>query len=128
MSDISTRFAALHIPGGFIRVSNASPHIDYLRFTISLILLISTIVLMSACAGVSSASAQSIKLSEPANGATVASPVQIVANANGGSYPISAVWIYVDNQPVYKTTSASVNTTLTLAAGIASYSAGGVEF
>lgn len=78
---------------------------------------------MSACSSISSASsassasAQSISLSSPANGATVSSPVQIVANANGGGYPVSAVWIYVDKQPLYKTTSATVNTSLTLPAG-----------
>lgn len=124
MSNISTRLPALHIPAGFlrdcIRVSPYSAHANFLHNSIGLILVVSAMLLMSACAGVSSAteaSAQSVKLSEPANGATVSSPVQVVASANGGGYPISAVWIYVDNQPVYKTTSASVNTSLTLAAG-----------
>lgn len=60
---------------------------------------------------------QSVSLSSPGNGATVSSPVQVTANANGGKYPISAIWIYVDNQPVYKTASASVNTSLSLSAG-----------
>jgi hypothetical protein len=117
LSNISTRLPALDIPAGVIRFCPASPRSTSLHYCAGLILLISALLLMTACAGVSAASAQSIKLSEPANGATVTSPVQIVANANGGGYPISAVWIYVDNQPLYKTTSASVNTTLTLAAG-----------
>lgn len=60
---------------------------------------------------------QSVSLSAPGNGATVSSPVQVIANANGGNYPVTAIWIYVDNQPVYKTSSSSVNTSLNLSAG-----------
>lgn len=60
---------------------------------------------------------QSVNLSSPANGATVSSPVQVTANANGGNYPVTAVWIYVDNQPVYKTSSSSVNTSINLSPG-----------
>jgi hypothetical protein len=117
LSNISTRLPALDIPAGVVRSCAASPRSICLHHAAGLILLISALVLTTACAGVSAASAQSITLSEPANGATVTSPVQIVANANGGGYPISAVWIYVDNQPLYKTTSASVNTSLTLTSG-----------
>jgi hypothetical protein len=61
--------------------------------------------------------AQSVNVSSPSNGATVVSPVHIAATANGGSHPVSAIWVYVDNQPLIKTTSASVNTYLSLAAG-----------
>jgi hypothetical protein len=63
------------------------------------------------------ASAQSVSLSAPANGASVGSPVHLVASANGGGHPVSAIWIYVDNQPLYKTTSASVNTYLAMSQG-----------
>ena len=65
----------------------------------------------------SAAFSQSVSLSSPGNGTTVSSPVHIAASASGGSYPISAMWVYVDNQPVYKTTSGSVNTYLSLSAG-----------
>ncbi len=116
MSDISTRFPALHIPAGFIRLSNSSPHAAFLCHAIAFALLTSAMLIMNGC-GSASATSQNVSLTSPENGATVSSPVQIVANANGGNYPISAVWIYVDNQPLYKTTSASVNTTLTLTAG-----------
>jgi hypothetical protein len=61
--------------------------------------------------------AQSVTVSSPSSGSTVASPVHFTATANGGSSPVSAVWIYVDNQPVFKTTSASVDTNLSLPAG-----------
>jgi hypothetical protein len=71
------------------------------------------VVTLLAAAGFS----QSISLSSPGSGTTVASPVHIAASANGGSYPISAIWVYVDNQPLYKTSSASVNTYLSLSAG-----------
>lgn len=119
MSNISTRVPALHIPAGFIRISSSSSssHASFLHYVIGFVLLASAMLIMNACGLSSAASAQSVTLSEPSNGATVTSPVQIVAKANGGGYPISAVWIYVDNQPLYKTTSASVNTTLTLTSG-----------
>lgn len=61
--------------------------------------------------------AQSVSMSSPSNGATVNSPVQLTATANGGNYPVVAVWIYVDNQPVYQTTSASANASVSLSAG-----------
>ncbi len=51
------------------------------------------------------------------NGAALASPVHVAVTANGGSHPVSAIWIYVDNQPAYKTTAASVDTSLSMAAG-----------
>lgn len=120
MSNISTRLPALDIPAGRIRAATSSPHTNAPHDAVGLIFLISAMLMMSACASISSASAgsaQSISLSSPANGATVSSPVQIVANASGGRYPVSAVWIYVDNQPLYKTTSATVNTSLTLTPG-----------
>lgn len=60
---------------------------------------------------------QSVRMTSPSNGATVLSPAHFVATANGGSYPVSAIWIYVDNQPVYKTTNASVDTYVSLAVG-----------
>jgi hypothetical protein len=71
-----------------------------------------TVMLLSAAA-----LSQSVSMSAPGSGATVSTPVHVAATANGGSYPISAVWIYVDNQPLYKTTSASVDTNLSLSAG-----------
>ena len=61
--------------------------------------------------------AQSVSVSSPANGANVVSPVHVAATARGGSHPVSAIWVYVDNQPLIKTTSASVNTYLSLAPG-----------
>lgn len=68
---------------------------------------------MMACASL----AQSVTMTAPLNGQTVTSPVTINATANGGAYPVSAIWIYVDNQPLYKTTSSSVSTSLSLAPG-----------
>ena len=71
------------------------------------------VVVILAAAGLS----QSVNLSSPGDGATVSSPVQVTVNANGGNYPVTAIWIYVDNQPVYKTSSSSVNTSLNLSPG-----------
>jgi hypothetical protein len=73
---------------------------------------VATVMLLAAAAY-----SQSVSLSSPGSGASVSSPVHVSASAGGGSYPVSAMWIYVDNQPVYKTTSASVNTYLSLSAG-----------
>jgi hypothetical protein len=60
---------------------------------------------------------QSVTLGAPANGATVSSPVEIIADASGGNSPVGAVWIYVDNQPVYKTSASSVKTSIDLSPG-----------
>ena len=61
--------------------------------------------------------AQSISVSSPTNGGTFASPVHVAVTANGGSHAVSAIWIYLDNQPAYKTQTASVNTDLAMSAG-----------
>jgi hypothetical protein len=71
------------------------------------------VVTMMASVGL----AQSVTMTAPLNGQTVTSPVTINATADGGAYPVSAVWVYVDNQPLYKTTSSSVSTSLSLAPG-----------
>lgn len=60
---------------------------------------------------------QSVTVSSPTNGATVGSPVQFVASANGGSFPVTAMRIYVDNVSEYLTSSSSLNTSLALAGG-----------
>jgi len=55
---------------------------------------------------------------EPTNGATVSSPVHFVAKAFPSSgRTISAIWVYVDNVNVYRTTDSTVDTNLTVAAG-----------
>lgn len=56
-------------------------------------------------------------MSSPAPGATVGSPVHFVASASGGGYAVSAIWIYVDNQPLYKTKASSLDTYIALPAG-----------
>lgn len=61
--------------------------------------------------------AQTISLTSPTNGATVGSPVQFTAAADGGSHPVSAIWVYVDDQPAIKVQTASLSSSLPLAAG-----------
>lgn len=61
--------------------------------------------------------AQTISLTSPSNGATVGSPVTFTATANGGSHPVSAIWIYIDDQPAIKVQTASLNSSLALAPG-----------
>jgi hypothetical protein len=60
---------------------------------------------------------QSVTLGSPVNGATLSSPVRVIAKASGGNYPVGAIWIYVDNQPVYKTSASAVNTSIKLSPG-----------
>jgi len=47
----------------------------------------------------------------------VGSPAHFVASAGGGAYPISAVRLYVDNQPITTLYTNSLNTYTSLAAG-----------
>lgn len=61
--------------------------------------------------------AQSVIVSSPANGATVASPVHVTAMANGGTHSVTGIIVYVDDRPVYKTAAASVNTYVSLTPG-----------
>ena len=57
-----------------------------------------------------------VTVSSPAPGATAGSPVQFVATANG-TYPISAMRIYVDGNSAYTVNASSLNTPLGIAAG-----------
>jgi hypothetical protein len=61
--------------------------------------------------------AQSVTVSSPSNGATTSSPVHFVGSADGGGFPATAIRIYVDNQSVYNTNSASLDTLVPMAAG-----------
>jgi hypothetical protein len=61
--------------------------------------------------------AQSISVSSPSDGATVSSPVHFVGSANGGSFPATAVRVYVDNQSMYTTNSANLDTLVAIPAG-----------
>lgn len=61
-------------------------------------------------------SAPSITISSPLNGSTVSSPVQVTAKAVSG-LPISAIIVYLDNNEVYRTYSATVNTSISMGSG-----------
>ena len=52
-----------------------------------------SLVFASVAISAGLALAQSVSVSAPANGASVASPVHVTANANGSGYPVSAFWI-----------------------------------
>ncbi len=58
----------------------------------------------------------SVTICSPANGATVASPVNIVAGTTSSS-TVSAMAIYVDNTLAYKGNVSQLNQSLTMAAG-----------
>jgi post-segregation antitoxin (ccd killing protein) len=74
--------------------------------------LVSILLLLAGAAA-----AQTVSISSPAAGATVGSPVQFTASASGGSYPMTAMRIYVDNNAMYTVNAASLNTSLSLGAG-----------
>jgi hypothetical protein len=60
-----------------------------------------------------------VTLTSPTTGATTGSSVQVVASATTGnsSDPIGAMRIYVDDQSVFTTQTASINTSLTMSSG-----------
>ncbi|HYG99962.1 MAG TPA: alkaline phosphatase family protein [Terriglobales bacterium] len=58
----------------------------------------------------------SVSVTTPANGATVSSPVRVVASATS-SYPITAMRIYVDGVSKYSVNAARIDTSVSLANG-----------
>ena len=60
--------------------------------------------------------APEVIVSSPANGATVASQVRLVASGFSGN-PVTAMQIYLDSKLAYTASSSSLDTTLTLALG-----------
>ncbi|MEO8725781.1 MAG: Ig-like domain-containing protein, partial [Acidobacteriaceae bacterium] len=59
----------------------------------------------------------SVTICEPANGATVSGPVQVVAAATDQDHEIVAMQVYVDNSIAYSTSTNSLKTALNLSAG-----------
>ncbi|MBV8208376.1 MAG: hypothetical protein JO041_16445 [Acidobacteria bacterium] len=80
-----------------------------MRKTLFLVVLA---IFLAACA-----SGQSVNIAAPLANSTVPSAVHVVASANGGSSPATAMRIYVDNASVYTVQQPSLNTTLTMSPG-----------
>ena len=59
----------------------------------------------------------SVTICTPADGATVTSPVHIVALTTSTTYPTTAIWIYVDGVVQYKTNAKSLDVNLAMAVG-----------
>ena len=61
----------------------------------------------------------SVTICTPANGATVTSPVHIVAETTSTTYHTTAIWVYVDNVVQYKSASnaTSIDTNIAMSAG-----------
>jgi PKD repeat protein len=57
-----------------------------------------------------------VVMTSPVNGARVSSPVHVVASASSGA-PVSAMWIYLDSNVVYKTALAKIDTYITMPYG-----------
>ena len=70
----------------------------------------------SSTSGSISVAPAGLTLTSPASGGNYASPLHVVASAVSGN-PINAIWIYVDSVVLYKTSSSSVDTYLTLSGG-----------
>lgn len=60
---------------------------------------------------------QSVTISLPANGATVGSPVHVVATANGGTAAVTAIRLYVDNKIITTLNSSHMDISPAMAAG-----------
>lgn len=65
------------------------------------------------CAGTALAG---VTVTLPSNGASVGSPVHFVASASS-TYPISAMWIYVNSTVVYKTSGGLIDAYVSLSTG-----------
>ncbi len=60
---------------------------------------------------------KTVTICKPTNGASVTSPVNVVAGTTDKASTVTAMRIYVDNQSVFLTNAASLNTNLTLSTG-----------
>ncbi len=72
---------------------------------------------LAVTAMATSAATAGVTVTSPTPGSTVTSPVRFAASANGGSYPITAMKIYVDYVAQYSINAASLSTSLSLSAG-----------
>ena len=71
----------------------------------------------SVTVGSTTASSGGVTITAPTQGASSGSPVLVQASATGGSYPITGMWVYVDNVGKYSTYSSSLSTYLSMASG-----------
>lgn len=78
-----------------------------------LVIIVGVVVLVLA--GMAAA-APTVTVTSPANGATVANPVKVVASATGSS-PISRMEVWVNGSKVYSVAGSSINSSLTLPVG-----------
>ncbi|HEX5433858.1 MAG TPA: Ig-like domain-containing protein, partial [Candidatus Angelobacter sp.] len=67
-----------------------------------------------ACQG--GATSPSVNICSPLNGATLSSPVHVVA-ASTDSVPVKFIQIYVDGKPVFTTSGGSLNANISMAVG-----------
>ena len=65
----------------------------------------------------SSSSTGGVTLSSPAAGSTVGAPIYVAASATGGAYPITGMYVYLDNVAVYHNSSSSLATYLSSGTG-----------
>src|SRR3954465_6480140 len=63
------------------------------------------------------ATSPSVTICTPAVGATVSSPVTVVAGTTDNEFPVKLLQIYVDGVKVYQVATATLDTSVTLAAG-----------
>lgn len=59
----------------------------------------------------------SVTICTPANGASVTSPVQVVAGTTDNAHPVTSMIVYLDNAIAYKTSSNQLSTSLTVTNG-----------
>jgi hypothetical protein len=59
----------------------------------------------------------SVTICEPANGASVTSPVPVIAGTTDNADPVTAMIVYLDNAQVYKVNANQLSTSLTMGDG-----------
>ena len=97
-------------------IPQSTRQVAVVAFTLSVLFLLFTTSALAAPCALNPAS-PSVTICTPANGATVSSPVSVVAGTTDNAHPVTAMIVYLDNQNMYKVNANQVSTTLTLTKG-----------
>ena len=90
------------------------------RWLLTLSLLLTAPLLLAGAAAAQctlNTASPSVTICTPANGATVTSPVSVVAGTTDNAHPVTAMKVYLDNTAVYTVHTNQLSTTLTMGSG-----------
>ncbi|MGA2991321.1 MAG: Ig-like domain-containing protein, partial [Candidatus Korobacteraceae bacterium] len=102
--------------GSRILLGNRLFHSRILLFTLVLNGIVLLLAGRSAALCTLNPTSPSVTICSPANGATVTSPVSLVAGTTDTAYPVTAMKVYVDNVAVYSVKTNQLSTSLSLSA------------